>query len=164
MVSKPALDTIAIVNRLKDFGVEFIIIGGIAAITYGSDIPTKDLDICAPMTSENVRRIICSLADVSPRWLTRPDLPVITPQDSHLNGIKNLYLVTDIGRLDVLEDVPDVCSYAELKTKAVEINLESMQCHVIDIDSLIAAKQRAGRPHDLRTIEFLNEIKRRKAT
>jgi hypothetical protein len=34
---------------------------------------------------------------------------------------------------------------------------------LIDIDTLIAAKRQAGRPHDLRTIAFLEEIKRRQA-
>jgi hypothetical protein len=124
-------------------------------------VTTEDLDVCAPLTTENARSIIQAFADAHPRWRMRPDLPVITPEDHHLQGVRNLYLATDFGQLDVLGELPDVCSYAELAVRAVDVDFGRLPCKLIDIDTLIASKRCAGRPNDLRSIAFLEEIKRR---
>jgi hypothetical protein len=47
----------------------------------------------------------------------RPDLPVVTPDDHRLADIPNLYLMTDFSPLDVLSELPDVCTYAELAAR-----------------------------------------------
>jgi predicted nucleotidyltransferase len=154
------LDSAGLLKRLSDGGVEFVLIGGSAAIVHGSDVVTRDVDICASMADENVVRIITALQDVNPRLLSRPDLPVITPASQHLHNLKNMYLRTDIGRLDVLGELPEVCSFDELATNAVEMDVFGIRCRVIDIDRLIAAKRVAGRDRDLRAIEDLEAIKK----
>jgi predicted nucleotidyltransferase len=163
MPSNRPLETLALLQRLHASGVDFVIIGGVAAIAHGSAVTTEDLDVCAPLTGESAKSIVEALGDAHPRWRMRPDLPVITPEDHRLVGIKNLYLSTNFGQLDVLGELPDVCSYAELAARAVEVNFGALRCKMIDIDTLIAAKRAAGREHDLRTIAFLEEIKRREA-
>jgi predicted nucleotidyltransferase len=159
-VNRP-LETLALLQRLTASGVEFVIVGGVAAITHGSAVTTEDLDVCAPLTGENPKSIIRAFSDAHPRWRMRPDLPVITTDDHRLSGIKNLYLATDFGQLDVLGELADVCSYQDLAARAVRVEFGEIPCKLIDIDTLIAAKRQAGRPHDLRTISFLEEIKRR---
>jgi predicted nucleotidyltransferase len=163
MASNRPLETVALLQRLHASGVEFVIVGGVAAITHGSAVTTVDLDVCAPLTQENARSIIQAFADANPRWRMRPDLPVITVDDHHLVGIKNLYLATDFGQLDVLGELPDVCSYEDLAARSVQVDFGELRCRLIDIDTLIAAKRQAGRSHDLRTIAFLEEIKRRQS-
>ena len=157
------LDTFALLQRLHASGVEFVIIGGVAAITYGSAVTTQDLDVCAPLTHDHAASIIRAFADARPRWRMRPDLPVVTPDDHRLAGIRNLYLMTDFGQLDVLGELPDVCTYAELAARAVDIDFDQLPCKLIDIDTLIAATRHAGRPHDLLTIAFLEELLRRRS-
>ena len=115
-----------------------------------------------PLTHENAVRIVPALVGCThPRWRMRPDLPVITPDNPNLIGLKNLYLRTDLGQLDVLGEVPEVCTYDQLASRAVEMDFAGIRCRVIDIDTLIAAKRQAGRPHDLRTIAYLNEVKKK---
>ena len=58
MASNRPLETIALLERLHASGVEFVIVGGVAAITHGSAVTTVDLDVCAPLTHENARSII----------------------------------------------------------------------------------------------------------
>lgn len=152
--------TMELLKRLHDGGVEFVVIGGVAAVTYGSSLPTYDVDVCAPLDHQNAIRIIKSLADLHPRWRTRPDLPVIQPDDHNLRGLKNMYLRTDAGPLDVLGEVPDVCGYAELATHAIDADFNGTRCRMIDIDRLIAAKRVAGRDKDLETIVQLEAIKK----
>ncbi len=76
--------------------------------------------------------------------------------------MKNLYLRTDAGQLDVLGELPDVCSYEELVARCVPMNVEGLVCRVVDIDTLISAKRAAGRDKDLLTIRYLEEIKRKR--
>lgn len=155
------LDSLGILRRLVNGGVDFVLIGGSAAIAHGSAVTTEDVDICASLDEENARRIVRAFADANPRWRMRPDLPVITPDDLR-PGLKNMYLRTDLGQLDVLGEVPQVCSFDELKGTAVEMEFGDIKCRVIDIDTLIRAKGAAGRQRDLRAIQDLEVIKQKR--
>ena len=52
--------------RLADSGVDFVIIGGFAGVLHGSSYVTRDLDICAVLTPENVKRLQTILGDLHP--------------------------------------------------------------------------------------------------
>src|SRR5690606_31162518 len=47
-----------LLERLTDARVEFCIIGGIAAVLHGATRTTVDLDIAAPFTEENLKRLL----------------------------------------------------------------------------------------------------------
>ena len=40
------------VYRLADSGLEFVIVGGYAAVTHGSSLVTRDLDICVDLSKD----------------------------------------------------------------------------------------------------------------
>jgi len=153
-------DLLDLLRRLAVAGVEFVLIGASAAAAHGVDLATKDIDIVASLTDDNARRIIEALQSVNPRWLTRPDLPVIRPESHHLHRLKNMYIRTDIGRLDVLGELPGICSYEELLTRSVEMDFGGVRCRVVDIDTLIAAKRHANREHDRITVKHLEALKK----
>jgi hypothetical protein len=59
MPSHPkAADLAALLAALCDSGVEFIIVGGVAAVLQGVPITTTDLDIVHRRTPENVARLL----------------------------------------------------------------------------------------------------------
>jgi hypothetical protein len=93
----------------------------------------------------------------------RPDLPVVTPENHNLKGIKNLYLLTDVGQIDVLGMVEGVGDYAAVARKAIEADLgEGVgPCKVLDLDGLIAAKRAAGRLKDTPVVHQLEQIRTR---
>ena len=64
------LDTVALLKRLADGGVEFVVIGGAAAVAYGGSVTTDDLDVCAPLHPDNVVRIVKAMDGLHPRWRT----------------------------------------------------------------------------------------------
>lgn len=41
------IDPYEVLSRLRDSGVEFVLIGGAAAAAYGSKVITDDVDVCA---------------------------------------------------------------------------------------------------------------------
>ncbi len=56
-----------LLKRLDAFKVEFVIVGGVAGVLHSSNLATRDLDICGPLTLENLTRILNALSGLAPR-------------------------------------------------------------------------------------------------
>ncbi len=83
------------------------------------------------------------------------------PDDvERLRGIKNIYVVTDIGPIDLLNEVPGIGTYDELKDRTVLLDVGGFSCRVLDLDTLIASKKKAARPKDHTAVMHLEAIKR----
>jgi hypothetical protein len=153
--------TLELIHRLSRAKVEFVIIGGVACTVYGSQLTTEDLDICAPMELENLQKIVGCLQDAKPKFRMRPDLPVVTTDNHNLRGMKNLYLQSDVGQLDVLGEVPGIGDYSVASKDAVVMDFEGSPCKVMQIDKLIQAKRTAGRPRDHIAIAHMEVFRKR---
>lgn len=148
-------------GRLIEAKVEFVMIGGFAALSHGVMRSTRDVDICCRFSEANLMRIQAAFADLHPVHFPRTDLPLqLTPE--LCASLKNLYLKTDLGRVDCLGEVLGVGNFDEVIKHSVELDLPAGRCRVIDIDTLIRAKEAMDRDHDRITIRELNEIKRRR--
>lgn len=153
-----------LIPRLRNAGVEFVIIGGVAAIAHGGCRQTADLDVVAPMDLANLQKLLAAIQDLRPKFRMRPDLPVVTPDNHNLKGIKNLYLTTDVGPIDVLGFVDGAGDYATILSSAIEYDLGEPYgtCKVIDLDMLISAKRTAGREKDKPSVAELEVIRKRR--
>ena len=80
-----------ILKRLNDQGVEFIIIGGVAAALHGSPRTTLDLDVCAPLHQENAsqNRDFQPPSRTSTAYVYRTVAARIPADHSHRKGISN---------------------------------------------------------------------------
>ena len=152
--------SVDLLRRLNEGGVEYVIVGGVAAVVHGSARVTEDLAVFAPLDHANVLAIIKSLANTSPRWRHRPDLPVITPENQQLRGLKNMYLVCDLGQLDVLGEMPEAGTYAEVAGRAIEVRFRDVPCRVVDLDTLITVKRAVGREKDRHALPELELIRK----
>lgn len=149
-------------RRLIAAEVEFVLVGGFAAIAHGVIRSTLDVDICCRFSEENLMRIQRAVADLHPVHRPRTDLPLeLTP--TQCAGLKNLYLKTDLGILDCLGEIKAVGNYDEVSKHVVELELPIGKCRVIDLETLIVAKEAMGRDHDRITVNELREIKKRQA-
>src|SRR5687767_6444925 len=90
--------------RLHAERVEFVVIGGLAAVVHGVVLVTLDVDVCCRFTEENLMRIQRAVADLHPVHRSRPDLPLQLTSEQ-CASLKNLYLKTDWGILDCLGEV-----------------------------------------------------------
>ena len=61
-----------LLRRLADAGLDFVIVGGYAAVSHGSSYLTRDVDICAVLTDENVAKIRRALGDWNPKHRMTP--------------------------------------------------------------------------------------------
>lgn len=102
-----------LLQRLADSGLEFVIVGGYAAVTHGSSLVTRVLDICAVLTDESVDKLRVVLAEWNPRHrMTPQELSFLEfPKTGPVN---NLYLRTDVGVIDILSSILGVGDFSRL--------------------------------------------------
>lgn len=151
-----------LLKRLSDHQVEFVLVGGFAAMSHGSPVVTQDVDVCAPLTLPNLTRIVESLRDLQPMSRFRPDRLPLFDDPARLVGFRNLNLVTEWGVLDILGDLPGVGSFGDLAGRTIATNFGEFVCQVLDLETLIASKTAAGRPKDLVNVRHLEAIQRMK--
>jgi hypothetical protein len=151
-----------LVDRLIRAQMEFVIIGGFAALAHGASMMTEDVDVCCPFSERNLKALESALSDIHPvHRMTPQRLPfVLTPE--LCGSIKNLYLATDLGKLDCLGEVLGLGNFEEVKRRSVVIRFNAGECRVLDIDALIETKFATNRTRDRMTILQLKAIKERK--
>ena len=57
MSEPPAFDPLAVLRALEAAGVEFVLIGGVAARLHGSPTLTRDVDICHSRERSNLDKL-----------------------------------------------------------------------------------------------------------
>jgi predicted nucleotidyltransferase len=147
-----------LLRRLAEADVEFVLIGGYAAVIHGSAYVTNDVDVCAVLSPDNIEKIRKALADLKPvhrqshRRLSFLEVPA--PGQS----LQNLYLETTDGIIDIITSVLGVGDFARLRERAMRADVFGMSCAVISLEDLIAAKEALGREKDLLTAKELRAI------
>lgn len=143
-----------LLERLIQHDVEFVLIGGYAAMMHGASSVTFDVDLCCPMSVENITRIHQALADLRPFHRETPqEIPFIVRGD-----LKNCYLSTDLGKIDFLGTMIPFGDFQETLAHSIEMELPIGRIHVLDCESLIRAKEAAGREKDLLVVKQLRAI------
>ncbi len=153
--------TLEILKRLTAHKVEFVVVGGMAGVAHGSSYVTEDVDVCAPFSPENLARIVEALRGLNPCWRMQPRRPPLQDDPAALSSFHNLYLVTELGQVDFLDEIMGVGSYEEVRKQSIEMQLGGAICRVIDLDSLIRAKRALGRAKDVPVAVELEAIRER---
>jgi hypothetical protein len=147
-------------RRLIEAQVEFVLVGGFAAVAHGVTLVTRDVDICCRFSEANLMRVQKAFANLHPAHRSRLDLPLaLTPEQCA--GLKNLYLKTDLGIVDCLGEILGVGDFENVLKHSVELELPFGHCRILDLDALIRAKEAMNREHDRIALRQLREIKRR---
>jgi hypothetical protein len=144
--------------RLLQAEVEFVLVGGLAAAIHGSSLNTRDVEICIRLSLDNLLRLKTAFAGLNPVHRSRPDIPLTVTPDSW-ERFKNLYLKTDLGIVDCLGEVLGVGGYEEALSHSIVLDLPVGPCRILDIDTLIKAKEAMGRPHDLVAVQHLKAVR-----
>jgi hypothetical protein len=144
--SRPPQNNAALLAALQAGGVEFVVIGGVAAVLHGSTRMTIDLDVCAPFDPENIQRLCKALAPHHPVHATRQDLSLLDEPPERLREFRLFLIQTALGRLDVLRDVTPIGDFHAIEQ--VEMTVSGMRIPVIARGQLITVKRAVGRSKD----------------
>jgi len=156
-------DDKALLSRLQNQRVEFVIIGGVCGVLHGASLVTLDLDICCRFDRENLRRLEVAVKDLHPRHrLTANKLPLELTDDL-CQRLKNIYLTTDLGILDCLSRIAGVGDYEQVLQHSIRRGMAYGEFHLLDLDALIVSKLAVGRPKDLDAVKLLQAIKEKRA-
>lgn len=153
-----ATDFPGLIRVLATGGVEFIVIGGVAANIHGSAHLTFDLDVLYRRTPENLTRVAATLAPLAPYLRGVPaGLPFQLDAATLARGL-NFTLSTTLGDLDLLGEVAGGGTYEALADEAETATLDGRIVQCVSLRRLIALKRAAGRPKDLDALAGLEAL------
>jgi len=146
-------------QELHRSGVEFIVIGGVAATIHGSARVTQDLDIVYARTPENFARLAAALAPHAPYLRgAPPGLPFRWDAETIRRGL-NFTLTTTLGDVDLLGEIVGGGGYADLLPHSQIVKVSGLDYRCLSLARLIHVKRAAGRPKDLEAIAELEALR-----
>lgn len=157
------LDAAGMLRRLTARGVDFVVIGGIAAVLHGSARATFDLDLCFAADEANLAALGEVLTGLEARLRGLPEEVPFVPDAATLRRVEVLTLQTALGDLDVLARPAGIARYEALRRDADRYDLGGFSVLVASLVDLIAMKRAAGRAKDLADVEELEAILRLRA-
>ncbi len=157
---RPVLDAGRILGELVDGGVDFVVIGGIAAVLHGSARNTFDLDISFSTGAANLEALGSVLIALKARLRGVADDVPFVPEARALRQIEALTLSTVAGDFDLLAKPAGGPPYDVLRDAADTYDLDGTAVRVATVEHLIAMKSAAGRDKDLADIAELQAILR----
>lgn len=134
--------------------VEFIVIGGVAAVLSGAPISTFDLDIVPERSPANLDRLLSALRELDARYRD-PGGRILRPEAQALAGVGHHLLMTRAGPLDVLGQVVGGRGYQELSPTSHDVSLGDTTVRVLDLAMLIQLKEELGRDKDRAVLPLL---------
>ena len=148
----------AVIQAFGEAGVEFVIVGGLAATIHGSARLTQDIDIVYSRTDANIECLVAALGPYAPYLRgAPPGLPFDWSEATVERGL-NFTLTTAIGDVDLLGEITGGGDYDALAPHSVDVELFGYPCRCLDLPGLIRAKRAAGRPRDLEALAELEAL------
>ena len=135
------------IASLNDNQVRYLVVGGYAVALHGHPRYTKDLDIWVEHSHENAQALIKALAQFRMGSLGLSEEDFLVPDQ-----------VVQIGfppnRIDILVSISGV-EFPECFDRRVEVLLDGVNVHFIDLEHLKQNKKASGRLQDLADVENL---------
>ncbi len=154
------LNTNTILQNLLTHQVDFVLVGGMAAVMYGVSTVTYDVDICFNFVPENIQRLLTALEGIHPKTRTQEKWQELSELSvDQLVRANNLYLQTDCGGLDLLGSLREIGSYQKVNELSEKVEVFGMPCKILNMNSLIEIKKSIGRPKDIQVVLELEAIK-----
>ena len=152
-----------LLELLSRHDVDFIVIGGVAAILEGVPITTLDLDIVYDRSPENLERLLEVLQAVEACYRD-PAGRHIVPTLEKLATIRMNLLRTNLGPFDVLSSMTGA-SYEDLLDSTKTRQVGELRLRVLELAKVIESKELANRDKDKAVLPVLREtleLKRQK--
>lgn len=151
----PTADLEQLIRELVAAGVEFIVVGGAAAVIHGAPVTTQDLDIVPRLDGEHETKLLAVLAKLDTRFRPVRTDRDIAPGPEHFVNRGQLNLITSLGPLDVLCKLHDARGYEELLPHSREVADGDLRVRIINLDTLIEIKRSTGRARDAMVVPIL---------
>ncbi len=135
-----------IIRVLARHGVDFILVGGVAAILEGAPVSTFDVDVLVPRQSDR-KTLLAALQELNARYLD-PAGRHIVPDLMKLDTLRINRLVTDFGHLDVLTSIGNGLGYSDLVGETETYEIDGSPIRTLRLAMIIRSKEEADREKD----------------
>jgi hypothetical protein len=153
-----AVDLAQIIPPLVREKVDFILIGGMAAILHGSARVTFDVDLIYSRKYENIERLAAALAPGVPYLRDAPpNLPFAWDAKTIRSGL-NFSLTTNLGDVDLFGELAGGDTYHDLLPHSFDVDAFGVRFKCVDLPTLICIKETAGRPKDREAVAELRVL------
>ncbi len=147
---------LGLLRALLRHGVDFFVVGGVAAQLEGAPILTFDLDVLYDKSPENLARLLAALRELKARYRD-PAGRHIEPDAEKLATLRLHLLLTELGPLDVLGSIGDGLTYQDLAGRTLSYQLGESQVRVLELAAVIETKEQANRDKDRATLPVLRQ-------
>lgn len=169
--SDDGLDLGRIISTLEKHGVDYLLVGGLAAAAHGATRPTYDFDCLADRSDANLDRLASALVELGARYrvggLTDAEaraLPTIIDRRTLGSAAISTWR-TDAGDVDVMTEMSVARGvrrlYDDLVEASMEVRLRDDVVRIAALDDIIASKRYANRSKDQVALPELDQIARR---
>lgn len=154
------LDPECIFRVLADHAVDYVLIGGLAAVVHGSPAMTNDADIVPRRESSNLENLADALRFLEARLrvVDSPDGVAFDPHPALLDSMAMLNMTTQCGDLDLTFTPAGISDYDALVAASIEFELAGCAVKVAALIDIIRSKEAANRPKDHATLPILRAL------
>ena len=153
-------DLIGILRSLCERDIQFVLVGGLAAVLKGAPIQTYDVDLVYSREPANIERLLNFLREIDAVFRIQPERH-LRPTISHLAAGGHLNLLTSLGPLDLLGTIGEELSYSDLLPLSDEMAIsEGIRVRVLNLESLISIKEQLGSEKDVAVLPILRQTLR----
>ncbi len=149
-----------ILRTLQNFHVQYVLIGGLAAILHGSPFMTLDVDVCPSRVRENLSRLAEALTEMDAR-IRAEGVPAGLPFDrsaQFLSRVELCNLTTKFGDLDIAFQPAGTTGYQDLARDAETYEIRGVQAQVASLAGVVRSKSAANRDKDRAVLPTLREL------
>ena len=155
-------DPLGMCRIFNEEGVNYVVLGGFAAVVHGSPITTRDLDILPDRDLENLNRLGRALTRIGAKIRISGE-PVETQIDGPFlaNMPFMLNLVSELGELDLtFAPAGPLDGFSQWNEHASTISIAvGLDIRVAALDDVIDSKAAADRPKDRLALPFLESLR-----
>jgi predicted nucleotidyltransferase len=151
-----------VLRALAEAKVDFVLVGGLAAVLNGAPVHTFDLDIVHSRKQANMERLLAVLDVLDAVFRAQPERR-LKPTLSHLSGPGRLNLLTRFGPLDVLGSIGRGLVFEDLLPDTVRLDIGSgITIRALTLEKLIKLKEELGGEKDRAVLPILRRTLREK--
>jgi hypothetical protein len=148
-------DFSALLVALHDAYVEFLVVGGLAAVLNGTPVHTYDVDVVHRRTLENVDRLLPVLDSLEAVYRIQPERR-LRPGKPALLSTGHQNLLTKYGPLDLLGTIGNDLGYEELLPRSAEMLIaDGVRVRILNLETLIEVKEQLNGEKDRAMLPIL---------
>jgi predicted nucleotidyltransferase len=148
-----------LLERLRGADIDFVLVGGLAVNAWGYLRATRDVDLVPDPATENLARLDALLVELGGKVEVGERLLEASAIRTFLRTGDRTLVLTELGRVDVLQGLPQVPAFTALDERASEIDLDGLTVKVCSLDDLLAMKRASDRPRDRDDLEALEAVR-----